>query len=177
RHRMRPTGLSRRYELSHNNNKRNADNNVNVSHALPLHLSAAHSLDAIAIATGNRPKFKGFPADMRPVELPDGMVAGNDFLSLFGRPKRQSACECERNSNVTLAHALNLINGTTISESLAAPTNRIAKIVEGEKDDQKVVEDIYLSVLNRPPTDKESGAVDFSAGGSRLEVAQDLAWA
>ncbi len=177
RHLMRNICLSRTYQLSINKNKWNEDDNVNFSHALPRRLSAEQMLDAIAIATGDRPKFKGLPAGMRPVELPDGMVAGNDFLSLFGRPKRQSACECERNSNVTLAHALNLINGTTISESLAAPTNRIAKIVEGEKDDQKVVEDIYLSVLNRPPTDKESGAVDFSAGGSRLEVAQDLTWA
>ena len=77
---------------------------------------------------------------------------------------------------MTLAHALNLINGTTISDSLSAPANRIAKIVEGEKDDQKVVEDIYFSVLNRPPTDKELATVDFSTG-TRLEVAQDLTWA
>ena len=40
-----------------------------------------------------------------------------------------------------------------------------------------MVEDIYMSVLSRPPSDKELGAVDFSAGGTRLEVAQDLAWA
>ena len=177
RHLMRNICLSRTYQLSINKNKWNEDDTVNFSHAVPRRLSAEQMLDAIAIATGDRPKFKGLPAGMRPVELPDGIVAGNDFLSLFGRPKRQSACECERSSNVTLAHALNLINGTTISESLSAPTNRIAKIIEAEKDDQKVVEDVYMSVLSRPPTDKESASVDFSGGGSRLEVAQDLAWA
>jgi len=173
---MRNICLSRTYQLSINKNKWNEDDSVNFSHAIPRRLSAEQMLDAIAIATGDRPKFKGLPAGMRPVELPDGIVAGNDFLSLFGRPKRQSACECERTSNVTLAHALNLINGTTISDSLSAPANRIAKIVEGEKDDQKVVEDIYLSVLNRPPTEQELATVDFSTG-SRLEVAQDLTWA
>ncbi len=176
RHLMRNICLSRTYQLSIDKNKWNEDDNVNFSHAVPRRLSAEQMLDAIAIATGDRPKFKGLPAGMRPVELPDGIVAGNDFLSLFGRPKRQSACECERTSNVTLAHALNLINGTTISDSLSAPANRIAKIVEGEKDDQKVVEDIYFSVLNRPPTEKELATADFSTG-SRLEVAQDLAWA
>jgi hypothetical protein len=174
---MRNICLSRTYQLSINKNKWNEDDGVNFSHAIPRRLSAEQMLDAIAIATGDRPKFKGLPAGMRPVDLPDGMVAGNDFLSLFGRPKRQSACECERTSNVTLAHALNLINGNTISECLSAPTNRIAKIVESEKDDHKVVEDIYISVLSRPPSDTELGAVDFSAGGTRLEVAQDLAWA
>ena len=40
----------------------------------------------------------------------------------------------------------------------------------------KVVEEIYLGVLNRPPTEKELATVDFSTG-SRLEVAQDLTWA
>ena len=174
---MRTICLSRTYQLSINKNKWNEDDGVNFSHALPRRLSAEQMLDAIAIATGDRPKFKGLPAGLRPVDLPDGIVAGNDFLSLFGRPKRQSACECERTSNVTLAHALNLINGSTISESLSAPTNRIAQIVADEKDDRKVVEDIYVSVLSRPPTDRELDAVDFSAGGTRLEVAQDLAWA
>ena len=36
---------------------------------------------------------------------------------------------------------------------------------------------MYLTFYGRPPSDKELGAVDFSAGGTRLEVAQDLAWA
>src|SRR5438093_1107745 len=177
RHLMRAICRSRTYQLSIRKNKWNEDDAINFSHATPRRLSAEQMFDAVAVATGARPKLAGAPAGMRPVELPDGMVAGNDFLSLFGRPKRQSACECERNSNVTLSHALNLINGTTISESLSAPTNRIAKIVESDKDNQKVVEDIYMSVLSRPPSDKELGAVDFSAGGTRLEVAQDLAWA
>ena len=177
RHLMRTICLSRTYQLSINKNKWNEDDSVNFSHATPRRLSAEQMMDAIAIATGDRPKFKGMPSGMRSVELPDGIVAGNDFLSLFGRPKRQSACECERTSNVTLAHALSPINGTTISDSLSAPANRIAKIVEGEKDDQKVVEDIYYSVLNRPPTENERSTIDFSAGGTRLEVAQDLAWA
>jgi hypothetical protein len=177
RHLMRNICRSRTYQLSINKNKWNEDDTVNFSHATPRRLSAEQMLDAIAIATGDRPRFKGLPAGLRSVDLPDGIVSGNDFLTLFGRPKRQSACECERTSNVTLSHALNLINGTTISESLSAPTNRIAKIVEAEKDDKKVVENIYISVLSRMPTEKEQETVDFSGGGSRLEVAQDLAWA
>ena len=54
--------------------------------------------------------------------------------------------------------------------------NRIKKIVEGESDNRKVVEEIYMSCLNRPPSEAEVKAVDFAAG-TRLEVAQDLAWA
>jgi len=177
RHLMRTICRSATYQLSIGKNKWNEDDAINFSHATPRRLSAEQMLDSVAVATGTRPTLTGAAPGMRAVELPDGMVAGNDFLSLFGRPKRQSACECERTSNVTLSHALNLINGATISESLSSPTNRIAKVVEAEKDDTKVVEEIYLSVLSRPPTEQESSAADFSTGGSRLEAAQDLAWA
>src|SRR5438034_1496820 len=99
RHLMRNICLSRTYQLSINKNKWNEDDNVNFSHALPRRLSAEQMLDAIAIATGDRPKFKGLPAGRRPVELRDGMGAENDFLPLFGRPKRQAAWECGRSTS------------------------------------------------------------------------------
>jgi len=174
---MRTICTSRTYQLSLKANKWNEDDRINFSHAQPRRLSAEQLLDAIAVATGHRPKFSGLPVGMRAVELPDGLVAGSDFLSLFGRPKRQSACECERTSNLTLSHAMSLINGATISESVSAPDNRIQRIVESEQDDKKVVEEIYLGCLSRPPSEKETALVDFSSGASRLEVAQDLAWA
>ena len=114
---------------------------------------------------------------MRAAQIPDGMVSGNEFLTLFGRPKRQSACECERSSSLTLAHALSLINGSTIGEAVSAPDSRIAKLAAAEKDDRKLVEEIYISCLSRPPTEQEMKAVEFKPGANRLEVAQDLAWA
>jgi hypothetical protein len=171
---------SRTYQLSIVKNKWNEDDTINFSHAVPRRLSAEQMLDAVAVATGVRPQFSGMPVGMRSVEIPDGTVAGNDFLALFGRPKRQSACECERSSNMTLSHALNMINGATLGDAITAPNNRIAKLVETEKDDAKVVEEIYFSCLNRPPTPGEIAAVELSKATSpanRLEITQDLAWA
>jgi len=52
---------------------------------------------------------------------------------------------------------MNLINGAMIGEALAASDNRIKRIVETEKDDAKVIESIYLAVLNRKPTVQETG--------------------
>jgi hypothetical protein len=168
---------SRTYQLSIVKNKWNEDDSINFSHASPRRLSAEQMLDAVAVATGVRPQFAGMPVNMRPVEIPDGTVAGNDFLALFGRPKRQSACECERSSNMTLSHALNMINGLTLSDAINSPTSRIAKLVESEKDDKKLTEEIYIACLNRLPTQKELAVVDFTDSKSRLELAQDLAWA
>ena len=105
------------------------------------------------------------------------MAGTSDFLTLFGRPKRQSACECERTSNLTLSHAMNLINGSTIGEAVSEPDNFVAKLVGSEGSDHKVVEELYLSILNRLPSEKELAMSDLKAGGNRLEAAQDLAWA
>ncbi|HXG46206.1 MAG TPA: DUF1553 domain-containing protein, partial [Methylomirabilota bacterium] len=174
---MRSICQSRTYQLSIIKNRWNEDDAINFSHATPRRLSAEQLADAMAVATGTRLQFEGVPAGMRAVEIPDGMVKGNEFLSLFGRPKRQSACECERSSNLTLSHALSMINGNTISEAVNSPNSRIARLAETEKDDQKLVEEIYLACLARPPTAKELAAVKFDPRGDRREVAQDLAWA
>lgn len=174
---MRTICQSRTYQLSIVRNKWNEDDTINFSHAIPRRLSAEQMVDALALATGTRPKLAGVPAGMRAVEIPDGMVQGNDFLQLFGRPKRQSACECERSSSLTLSHALSLINGPTLSEAVNSKDSRIARLAVTEPDDRKLVEEIYLGCLGRFPTEKELKAVTFDHTANRLEVAQDLAWA
>ena len=93
-------------------------------------------------------------------------------------PTRESACEGERTSNVRLAHALNLVNGPVISGAVAQPGNAIQKLIENEKDNRKVIEEIYLACLGRLPDDTEVAAVELGDDPKqRLEVAQDLAWA
>ena len=43
---------------------------------------------------------------------------------------------------------------------------------------RKVIEEIYYSILNRPPTDVEVKNLDLGTDPKqRQEVAQDLAWA
>jgi len=174
---MRTICLSRTYQLSIVPNKWNEDDKNNFSHAIPRRLSAEQLFDAVALATGVRPNFNGLPQGMRAMDAPDGNVAGNEFLTLFGKPKRLSACECERTSNITLSHALNMINGVTVSDAVSKADNKVAKLVEKDKDDKKLVEEIYFACLNRPPTEKEMTEIEFPKGAGRLEMAQDLTWA
>lgn len=179
RHLMRTIVLSQTYQRSFVPNKWNVDDKINFSHAIPRRLGAEQMMDAVAIATGTKPKVEGLPEDLRSVYLADGMIGeGNDFLKLFGRPKRETACECERTSNVSLAHALNLINGSMIGGAVADSANELTKLVEKQPDNKKVVEEIYYAILSRPPTDAEVANVDLGADAKqRNEVAQDLAWA
>jgi hypothetical protein len=168
---------SRTYQLSVTPNKWNEDDKLNFSHNIPRRLTAEQMIDAVSVATGTKPNVQGLPDQMRSVYLADGLMEGNDFLKLFGRPKRESACECERTSNVSLAHALNLINGPLISGTVVDPNNSIAKAVKSIPENRKVVDEIYYAILNRPATDAEASSVDLGSGEKRLEVAQDLAWA
>jgi hypothetical protein len=174
---MRTICNSRTYQLSFIPNKWNSDDTVNFSHARPRRLSAEQLYDAIAFVTGTAKPFAGLPRGMRAVEVADGTVAGDEFLTLFGRPKRQSACECERTSNLTLSHAMSLINGSTVGDAVSAPHNAIQKLVEREKDDRKVVEELYYLILNRPPSEQELKVAALTPGESRVESAQDVAWA
>ncbi len=178
-HLIKRIASSRTYQASVASNRWNADDSINFARYYPKRLSAEQLLDAIARATGTQPRVQGLPASLRSVYAPSGMVNGNNFLTLFGRPKRESACECERSNDVSLAHALNLINGPVISGAVIAPNNSIAKIIAKEKDDAKAVTSLYYLILSRPPSATELKLIGNLGKNpnQRLEVAQDLAWA
>ena len=111
--------------------------------------------------------------------VPDPHVGKEGFLDVFGRPSRESPCECERRSDFSLPQALNLVNGRTISGAVADPKGRVTKLILSGVDDKKVVEELYLSALGRMPAAAESaaGAKYLAGPGGRASRAQDLLWA
>jgi hypothetical protein len=142
-------------------------------------LSAEELMDALALATGVRPVFPETPMDTRAEQLTDPHIGKDGFLDLFGRPQRESSCECERRSDLSLPQALNLVNGRTISDAVADSKGRIAKAVLGGRPDRDVLEELYLASLSRPPTagELEKGLKYLQTGSGRAARAQDLLWA
>src|SRR5262249_12146078 len=137
-------------------NKWNKDDEQNYSHAVARRLPAEVLFDAIHRATGSVSKLPGLPPGARAVQLVDSNVPiPGSFLELFGKPPRESACECERTNSMLLGPVLNLVNGPVLAEALRDPANRIAKILAEQADDAKAVEEIYLSILCRRPTAEE----------------------
>src|SRR5712692_3970878 len=177
-HLIRTIVNSRAYQSSFRTNEWNTDDEVNFSHAAPRRLSAEELLDAVAIASGSRVKFSEVPPDFRAEQLP-GPHAGMGFLDLFGRPARESSCECERRSDMSLPQAMNLVNGTTLAEALADPKGIVAQLIVGGVADRQLVEDLYLATLNRLPEAKEydTAITYLQKGPSRASRAQDLLWA
>jgi hypothetical protein len=147
---------SRTYQHSIETNKWNKDDDVNYSHALARRLPAEVLYDAIHKVTGSTPKLPGLPPGARAAQLldPSAPIPGG-FLDLFGKPARESACECERSSTMLLGPVLNLVNGPVLADAIKDPSNRIAKLVARETDDAKVVEELFLTILCRPPTPVE----------------------
>ena len=54
-----------------------------------------------------------------------------------------------------------LLSGPTVSGAINDPTNALARLVESEKDDRKLVNEVFLRVLNRPA---EVPEIDRSLG-------------
>ena len=175
---MRTITNSRAYQASFTTNEWNQNDRDNFSHAMPRRLSAEELMDAVSSAAGARPHFSEVPEDTMAEQLVDPHIGQEGFLDVFGRPPRESSCECERRSDFSLPQALNLVNGKTISDAVADPKGRVAKLVLSGKGDAAIVEELYLASLSRVPTAAESDlGVKYLAGGAKASRAQDLLWA
>ncbi len=156
RHIMRLICTSRTYQLSVATNKWNEDDKINYSHARPRRLPAEVLLDSVYRVTGSTSHFPGVPPGTRAAALPDsGVELPSGFLSTFGRPPRESACECERSSNLQLGPVMALVNGPTLAEAINDPNNALARLAAQEKDDAKLIDELFVRILNRPATAAE----------------------
>ena len=100
-------------------------------------------------------------------------------MKLFGRPTRQTACECERNGEPSVAQVLHLLNGPELTRKLTHPRGRIARLTAEIGDDSQLADAIYLTFFSRYPSEPErkvaSEYLQASASG-RQAAAEDLAW-
>src|SRR6266487_6134679 len=155
-HMMKLICKSRTYQLSLRPTKWNEDDQINYSHAVARRLPAETLFDAVFQVTGAIPNIPGAKAGQRAAQLSDaGMDVSSGLLATLGRPARQSACECERSSDIRLGSVMALLSGPTVSSAINDPTNALAKLVESEPDDRKLVNEVFLRVLNRPANDPE----------------------
>jgi uncharacterized protein DUF1553 len=177
-HLMRTIAGSRAYQTSIATNEWNAGDRDNFSHAVPRRLSAEELMDAVSSAAGAAARFPEVPEDTGASQLVDPHVGKDGFLDVFGRPPRESSCECERRSDFSLPQALNLVNGKTIADAVADPNGRVAALVLSGRSDEAIVEDLYLAALSRLPTREEQvRGVTYLSNGAKATRAQDLLWA
>ncbi len=178
---------SRAYQLSSVPNDTNADDEVNYSRTIIRRLTAEQLLDAMSSVTGAPVRFNGYPvgtragqlAGVRAIRARDASPSpGDHFLTLFGKPPRLAACECERSVETTMSQAFQLISGPLVDELLTRPGNRLDRLLESGKTSRRIVEDLFLSALARPPAEVELertvAALDSS--GNRRAALEDIVW-
>jgi WD40 repeat protein/mono/diheme cytochrome c family protein len=156
RHIMKLVCKSRAYQLSVETNKWNDDDRTNYSHALARRLPAEVLLDTVYRVTGSVSNIPGVAPGTRAAALPDsGVELPSGFLSTFGRPVRESACECERSSGLQLGPVMALVSGPTLGDAIADPANELTKLTKTETDDIKLISELFMKILNRPATPAE----------------------
>jgi hypothetical protein len=156
RHMHRLICKSRTYQLSVATTKWNEDDKTNFSHALARRLPAEALFDAICRVTGHVSAIPGLPRGARAAELPDSSIElPGGFLNTLGRPPRESACECERTTGLQLGPVMALVTGQALNDAIADPTNAIARLAATEPDDGKLIQELFVRILNRPATDRE----------------------
>jgi hypothetical protein len=174
---IRQICTSATYQRSLQPNDWNEDDKTNFSHALPRRLTAEQLYDAILSATGAPRQLPGVPAGFRAAQLPDPQV-DIAFLDMFGRAPRESPCECERNTDVSLGQTLNMVNGSLIGDSIAHPDGLIAQSLKQKLDDSQLIETIYLATLCRRPTPDElqTAAAYYQTVQDPKLASEDLMW-
>ncbi|MEI6234525.1 MAG: DUF1549 domain-containing protein [Planctomycetota bacterium] len=178
RHVMKLICKSRTYQLTIVPNTWNADDKTNYSHATARRLPAEVLCDAVFRVTGSAQNFPGVKPGMRAAQLPDvGVDLPSGLLATLGRPVRESACECERSNDIRLGSVMSLLSGPTVSDAIDDPNNAIAKLVAAQPDDRKLVNDIYMRVINRSATDAEIATalkMNGTIAGENTKLATDL---
>jgi WD40 repeat protein len=159
RHLIRTICKSRTYQLSSRTNSWNDDDRRNYSHGLPRRLPAEVLFDAVHQAAGAASHFPGVPAGTRAAMLPDSQLKlPGGLLEKLGRPARESGCECERSSDLQLGPVMALVNGPALADALADPENALARLERTTANDHRLVEEVFLRFLGRPPNADEAAA-------------------
>jgi Protein of unknown function (DUF1553)/Protein of unknown function (DUF1549)/Bacterial Ig-like domain (group 2) len=168
---------SRTYQLSATTNSLNVDDSLYFSHAQTRLLPAEVLLDAISTVTNTTTSFDGLPRGARATQIPDGKME-NPFLKTFGRPARELACECERESDSNLSQALQLIGGATVNGKLRDDNGRMAQLAKAKKSPEQVTRELYMVALSRDPSPTELAAASkhLAAAKDFRQAVEDLGW-
>jgi hypothetical protein len=169
---------SHAYALSSVPNERNVSDTRNYSRHLRSRLRAEVLLDAVCDVTGIPESFSAMPEGSRSVEIWTHRV-GSLFLDAFGRPDANQDPPYERAADSTIVQSLHLMNSPELHKKIAHDEGRAARLAAGDKPAPEIVDEMYLAVYGRFPSDQERQAVTaaFEANPVRRQAAEDLMWA
>jgi len=102
--------------------------------------------------------FTYIPRDKPAISIADGSIT-SPFLALFGRSARATGLESERNNRPVPAQWLHMLNSSHIQGKLERGP-KLREIIESGRKPEEIVEELYLTILSRKPTDEERKALE-----------------
>ncbi len=147
-------------------------------------LDAEVLIDAINKVTGTTDlytspipePFTYIPPDKPAVAIADGSIT-SPFLTLFGRSARATGMASERNNAPVPAQWLHMLNSSHIQRKLDQGP-KLKAIIESGRKLPEIVDELYWTILSRPPTPAESKSVLESVRNTGTRQASvDVAWA
>ena len=177
---------SKTYQLSSIPKSRRPEAAANFAQYPLRRLEAEVLIDALDQITGTTEKYSSaipepftfIPENMRSIALPDGSITSS-FLEMFGRPPRDTGMEAERNNRPTADQRLHLLNSSHIQRKIEQ-SPKLRTLLQAKAGPRETVNNLYLTILSRFPTDEELKAVEAYApagAGKGGTVAIDVAWA
>jgi len=122
--------------------------------------------------------FTFIPDNKSAISLPDGSIT-SPFLDLFGHPARATGMESERVNRPSPTQRMHMLNSSHIQRKLEEGP-KLRAIISSKRKPQEIMEDLYLTVLSRFPTDDEvKNAEEYAKSGvvKGREAWIDLVWA
>ncbi|MCR9295470.1 MAG: DUF1549 and DUF1553 domain-containing protein [bacterium] len=184
KHILRLISLSNAYALSSQPHDSNAGDLLNYSRHYRHRLRAEVLLDAIASITETPHSIQGMPAGSRSNQIWTHRVSSM-FLDTFGRPDANQDPPCERTAESTVTQALHLMNSNELDRRLRSDNGRAARLAASSLSAEAIVEELYLAIYSRYPTDDERRIVVNAIAnastkkpdeGRRLAI-EDVMWA
>ena len=169
---------SHTYQRSSGTNAFNESDDKYFSHYLRRRLTAEQLLDAISHLTGVAENFAGVPRGTKATQLP-GLNGNSDFLRTFGKPERNTVCQCERSAEMTLSQSLQLLNGDLVGKKIENSQMRFQASLKAGRTLDEIVEEAYLRAYCRHPKEREWATVrQYLVDKENVaEAMQDVYWA
>lgn len=174
---VRSIVTSKAYQFSAASDATNVLGGPYFAHYQPKAMLPQVLLDSINSACGTTDQFGPFPRGTTAVELP--LMVRHDFLDRFGRSDREFLAVLDPHVEPTLTQTLHLINSSYINNKVAARGGTVEQLTGEIQNDAKLVEELYLRTLCRPPSEAEVKQVLDYLGtvSNRREAFEDLLWA
>ncbi|MFV0443970.1 MAG: DUF1549 domain-containing protein [Planctomycetaceae bacterium] len=171
--------LSHAYSLSSVPTKENVVETRSYSRHYRQRLRAEVLYDSVLRITGAEGKFEAMPPETDARQLWTHRI-NSLFLDAFGRPDPNQDPPCERMSDSTVVQTLHLMNSDQLAEAITGDAGRAAKLAASDRSPAQIVEELYLSVYSRRPTEKElniGAGLYENEGVTRRQATEDLLWA